>query len=114
MLKDLTLFGLFTSIYVGSTSIYVDLRRIYVGFTSIHVDLRRFQSNRLPGIRPEALLGHDCPMVGGALPPKPPGMSAANQAASIGIDFQQGHRLRIEDFPMGWVSVISTNGETFE
>ena len=23
----------------------------------------------------------------GALPPKPPGMSAANQAASVGIDF---------------------------
>ena len=61
------------------------------------------------------------PMVGdmvaqwwGALPPKPPGMSAANQAASVGIDFQQGHRLKIEDWPMRWVSVISTNGETFE
>ena len=60
-------------------------------------------SPRVPQGRPAVPPG---PMVGdmvaqwwGALPPKPPGMSAANQAASVGIDFQQGHRLRIQDFP---------------
>ena len=54
-------------------------------------------SPRIPQGRPTVPPG---PMVGdmvaqwwGALPPKPPGMSAANQAASVVIDFQQGHRL---------------------
>ena len=51
-----------------------------------------------PAVPPSPMVGDMVAQWWGALPPKPPGMSAANQAASVVIDFaarRQGRNPRV-------------------